>query len=149
MIAVVLILLLNNSVLAQDLFAQAQSNYREGQFDRLFGLIRWSRGHIDFSSQEKDRWLALELMALARHCRWLDIYSRETLVKGPLAKKAMEVIRLKEEYKKFSTDPDLPHLSVEKRLASMQEHWRINDLELRKIKSPKYIRLHVESQCGH
>ena len=132
-------------------FRYAQTMYKERRMDAFFGASTWVRiKHWSiFSAEQKDRWLSLELTALARHCRWSDVerlYSAEGQGLA-LAEEAMSLIRMKEAYRRYRIDVPASTQTIAAKIDRSRENWSASADEYRKFTSPRQLRVHVESLC--
>ncbi len=131
--------------------------YREGSWDAFFGASLYYRVRGDLvpgsSPLVKDHLLALELMALARHCQWQPILELEkSLVSSaeekPLSAKALSLIRLKREFVAFAQDQSERRLGLMEAVQQSKSQWNVPESALARLTSPKNLRVHVRSQCA-
>ena len=132
-------------------FAYAQALYRNGESDALFGLTQWVRLRLwpTFSEVQKDRWLSLELTALARHCRWTEIdrlYAFEGLHLA-MAGEAMSLIQMKKAYQSYLSDAQAKPKSLASKFESTRTNWAATADEFKHFTSPVQLTAHVESLC--
>lgn len=138
---------------AQALLQLGQALYREQDFASFFGLVQWVHLNTwgELASEMRDRWLATELMALARHCRWpeiRDLSRTEDSSAGHLSQRALAVIRLKDAYKKYESDPKPVRQPLLKRIEQSQSQWKAAPEDFRRLRNPLHLRAKVESQCS-
>ncbi len=152
----ILSLLLGNAKVVADSFAnahfaRARALYEANNFDAYFGTARWLRGlHWDkLTFPERDQWTALELLALARHCRWPEIkrFAESTADLGRLSQDTLSMIRVKTEYGKFESDPKPLRQTLQTSALQKQSRWKLEQSEFTRLASPDNVRVHVESRC--
>lgn len=139
---------LGNLAYAKNHFADAQQLYRQGDFSAYFGLVQWIRTNkwSELENEERDHWLALELMALARHCRWSEIQRFKP--EGAWSQKALDLISVKQEYKNFLSDPQAQRLKFSQQIIQAQSHWHLNSKQMAQLSTPQNLRVPVRSQCS-
>lgn len=129
--------------------SDARAAYSRSDFEAFFGLAQWARLTLPagLSAADRDHLLALELMGLARHCRWSDIALLKEEASGPLSIKAYELIAVKAEYRRFASDPKYKSPSLERKITHAREHWALTPDKMRSFGSPAALRAKVRSLC--
>ncbi len=133
------------------LFQLAQELYRSHEYSSYFGLAQWARLKLwpQFTEPEKDRWLALEVLALSRFCHWREI--RQLTADLPQAKprtrRALSFVELKNAYQTFISDPKNKHYTPFQKLQNGQEQWGSSADQFKQIDNPIHLRAEVRSMC--
>lgn len=144
-------ILLTASLAQADTLAWAQERFVAKDFDAFFGAVQWTRVREwpRLSAEQKDRWYALELVALARLCAWPAIDARVSAEEfpGPLSREAMSHIQLKSGFKRYKRDPDNRKPSLLKRLEINRSRWAASTEDFSRFSSPENLRVHVGSRC--
>ncbi len=130
------------------IFERAQMAYQKNDFDSFFGMTVWA--HLNqwsaLSPDLKDQWLALEIMALAKHCRYQEISQFQSV--GPLSLKALQIVQLKKEYKEFVENQHNTKKPFVEDVIQKSQLWRLSPKDYAKIKSPENLKVLVKSQCS-
>lgn len=132
------------------LYELGAAYYRKGDFQHFFAVAQWVRikETSTLTPLQKDRWVALELMGLAHMCRWEDTLrlSRSDWC-GPLARKALSMIQLKKEFKRFRSDPKHRERSLLKRWEESENAWRLTANEYARFANPIALTVKMRSEC--
>ncbi len=135
-----------------DLLDLAREKYRTEQFSSFFALARWVRlrNWESLPIEQQDHWLALELMALARHCRWQEVDQLSRAVETPLkrTKKALALISVKQGFKQFKSDPTQQNLPIWRHIEQRRSHWKSSNADFLKLENPVNLRVKVDSHCA-
>lgn len=134
-----------------ELLAKVQGHYRNQHFDRVFATVQWARAKhwTSWSVERRDHWLALEIMALARHCQWtsIDRLAETPEAAGVLSGKALALVRMKKEYIRFKQDPQNKPAGFVQEIVERKDLWRAVESDLARFDSPENIRVRVRSLC--
>ena len=130
-------------------------NYIQNDWDHFFGLALYYRtillssyGASLFNFRQE--FLALEILALIRHCRF---YESKQLIKWSmeLAKKTRkDYSKIKKTVYFFNLDKLIGDQQPDKGKIDWGERiylWPLNLKELKHLDNPKYLRVKVKSQC--
>ena len=142
---------LGTSIFSNEQLLERQKElYQAGDWDAFFGGALYLRTQKP-DSTTLDTALALELMALARHCQWALIdeiqQKQASFLKGPASQKALSFIHLKKEYKVFTKDTRTPKKGFTERLQSSKNQWPIEEQKLSAITNPQNVKMAVGSLC--
>jgi len=128
-------------------------NYIKKNWNKFFGLASYYR-NVLLSSLEKSKehfkqeMLALEILALIRHCRFSDTkkladwslhLASQIKQDGSKIKKTVYFLNFKE----IITE----NKKAEKSLKNYINFWPLNIKQINLLDNPKYLRVKVESQC--
>ena len=130
-------------------------NYKENQWDRFFGLALYYRNFLLSSPESvrknfKQNPLALEILALIRHCRFKEskkikewsLNMAQTINKNPSKiKKTSSFFKLK----KLVGDQNQNQKA--KDLKEQISLWPLKKQELKWVDNPRNLRVKVKSQC--
>ena len=130
-------------------------NYREKKWDRFFGMALYYRSELVSSVSLAKKYffqemLALEVLALIRHCKFNTAYQlvEQSLAMGKKAGKKTEKIQKAGWFfnlKKWSLEN---HQKKQKNnFLKRIQFWPLNKQQLQWIDNPKNLRTRVESQC--
>jgi len=135
----------------EDSWDLARSRYEQKDFASFFAIAQWVR--VRFKSQmnqdQRDQWVALELMGLSHHCSWQDIQNLISSIQplGPLASEAIKYIEMKSGYESFKNDPSSNDLSMTEKFEKRRSQWKISYPQFLKVKDPQNLRVEVRSRC--
>ncbi len=150
-----IILLFSIQATAVDL-KQVKQLYKSGQWDQFFAHTVFYRSQSqkksDLNTKDFDHILALELLALARHCQWMPIFQLndrhiENSMSLDKSRRAMSIIKVKKEYHKFLNDPKNQKKPLIKKLKHSRDHWSVNIEQFAKFTNPQNLRVKVISLC--
>lgn len=134
---------------AEALLRQQQDLYHQKAWDAFFGGAYYIRASS--YADIKDHSLALEIMALSRHCQWAVIQDLSAFLENQpqmkLSQKAFGLIKMKQQYKRFIDDSQNPSQNISVRIKDMRESWPVQATQILKLKDPSSLRLHVRSLC--
>ena len=136
----------------ENYLARAKELYAAKDYDAFFGITQWIRVRQwdALTTEERDHWLSLELIALSRHCAWetIEALTEAATLPGPVSEKAMSYIRLKTGFKRFKLDPSKRRVSLTRRFVNSRSRWGISDAEYARFNSPERLKVHVGSRCA-
>lgn len=144
----------NNNSNDRELLERQKELYRASQndstqWDAFFGGAVYLRALGN--SKTIDHSMALEIMALGRHCQWSALRALDQMHLNkenlPLSTKAMALIRLKKGFQIFISDPKNFNKNFIQTLSKIREQWSLTERELRLLTHPENLRLHVRSLC--
>lgn len=134
------------------IIAQATTAYRAQAFDRFFGVIAWARANDwpGFETEARDRIQALEVMALARNCRWRELKAIRSALNssGPATHAAFAHAQMKSDYPKMDSDAEAAHRTTVENAALRQANWAARTSDLVRLKDPLNVRVRLSSQCA-
>lgn len=131
----------------ENVLKRQQELYSQEQWNAFFGTTLYFKFHHP-NSRLKDHVLALELLALARHCQWELIHKQlEPSVSGPLANEAMIYIKQKKEYVAFINNIKNQVLPLNKTIEDQKNQWPIQIEDLTKITTPESLGMRIKSRC--
>lgn len=134
------------------IIAQATTAYRAQAFDRFFGVIAWARANNwpGFDTDARDRMQALEVMALARNCRWRELKAIRGGLEspGPATQAAFAHVQMKSDYPQMDADTEpIPRTALDN-AALRQVNWGARTSDLVRLKDPSNVRVRLSSQCA-
>lgn len=135
---------------SQQILQLQQSYYESQEWDQFFAHIQYHRLKKTLRQQPQfeDHALALELMALSRHCRWQDISQLiQVYDLGLKSQEALAYIYMKAELQSFSKDQENRRSALLQRLKKQRDWWPLPEEKLKILTSPDQLRVKVASLC--
>ncbi len=130
-------------------------NYRESRWDHFFGLALYYRRLLLSSPEQakknfRQNLLALEILALIRHCRFEESQKIRDLSLQLAQKTNQDSAKIKKtgyffNLKKLVSDQKPDHST--KPLTEQMYLWPLKRQELKWVKNPKNLRVRVQSRC--
>jgi hypothetical protein len=135
-----------------------QESYRAGDWDHFFAKVIFFRmhnqTHISMGEADGDHILALEIMALARHCQWSLIDGLiesmggiESDSIGPLVHKALSVVKVKKEYQSYEKDRNNSRANPILKLRESKKNWALSADKVSQLTHHEHFRVKVRSLC--
>lgn len=127
--------------------------YKSQNWDRFFGNSLFYRHNFLKSNNSTNQnfietIVALELIALGKHCQWEKVKQISNDISSKANKKTKRaILKILKKVKLLKTIPqeskNLDEISVKEKTL-----WKLNDEAINKIKHPKSIIYRVENKCG-
>lgn len=131
-------------------------HYRNQDWERFFAYAQFFRHRILAGTLTlRARMISLESFALAKHCQWETSQSvlNWALTETAIQSKAHDELLETKDYLRLHSS--FPHEAIRSAqgngigtLFSRTKAWKIQAKRLDNIPHPKYLRLHLDSQCG-
>ncbi|NQZ01646.1 MAG: hypothetical protein HRT45_13365 [Bdellovibrionales bacterium] len=138
-----------------------QTHYQASDWDSFFAETLFFRLHLSRLDLTEnltglaDTFLALEIVALSKHCRWSVIKrlkkqylaEEKTVERYPKAHKALSFVEAKQDLTLPEIDQENINLKWYEVLQQKRDQWPVAIKTLANLESPKGVKLKVKSLC--
>lgn len=122
-----------------------QLQYRQKNWSRFFGQIKWLRvleRWDQLPEDIQDQLAALEVMALIQHCQWpaLQDFHEQNPQPGPLLARALSFVE-------FSRKPQAKSAEASSNLIEIRKQWQVKEAQALRTQHPSKLQFRVVNRC--